>query len=489
MVTLAVLGACDGGDEGCPEVAIEGCALDTAQGDLVCTLEHEGQTRGYRVVVPEAAACAPAPLVFDLHGLTSNPVQQEWISGLARLGREEGFIAVHPEGSGDVRSWNAGSCCGTAARDGVDDVGFLDAIRARLATALSIDPRRVYATGLSNGGYLAHRLACERADVYAAIAPVAGVLGVPRCDSARPVPVFQVHGTADQLVPYLGGGMGGGLSAPATVQWWAERNQCDATPVLTFAHGDVTCERRSGCAGGADVELCTVSGGGHSWPGGPDLILPALGATSPDLDATAALWAFFEEHPMPEAPVDGWTPRADAAVPDEPAAGDECALGPAPASSSPLDARLVLPDDEAPPASSGGDPVGRWTIESADLYLPPIATHEVLPAESLVQAAGRADLGDDGVFALVLDLDGEISTSSYGALHLRRRVRATGAWQIEGSDLLLAPECGGLAGSPGEVPASAGFSRLDDDHARISWVVSSGLIGDVTLVVGLQRTP
>src|SRR6185436_13557223 len=92
-VTVCLLAACGSDDDACPEVAIEGCALDTAQGDLVCTLEHEGTTRGYRVVVPEAAACAPAPLVFDLHGLTSNPVQQEWISGIARLGREEGFIA------------------------------------------------------------------------------------------------------------------------------------------------------------------------------------------------------------------------------------------------------------------------------------------------------------------------------------------------------------------------------------------------------------
>lgn len=465
----------------CPEPVIEGCAVDRSRGDLSCTLEHDGAPRTYRVVVPETGACAPTPLVFDLHGLTSNPVQQAWISGLDERARTAGFVAVHPQGSGEVASWNAGTCCGAAAMNDVDDVGFLDAIRERLGAALAIDPRRVYATGLSNGGYLSHRLACERAEVYAAIAPVAGVLGVPRCDAARPVPVLQFHGTSDQLVPYLGGGLGGGLSAPATMQWWAARNACGATPVVGRQQGDVVCERWEGCAGGADVELCTVTGGGHSWPGGPDLILPALGPTTQDIDASEVIWEFFAAHPLPEA-LEDWTPAVGPDVPLGAPVDEECAVEPVEASS--LEARLVLPEEAQAPAPSGGDPAGAWTITSAELYLPPIATREVVRDESRVLAAGRVALGEDGRFAIALDLQGEIVTSSYGVLHLSRHVRATGTFTAEGGRLAFSADCGGT-----ELPAVAELSRLDETHARVGWLVSSGLIGDVRLVVVLEESP
>jgi len=486
-----LFGGCGGAEErggsevACPAPAIEGCVPDGSTGDLGCTLEHDGVVRSYRVVVPDAATCSDgSPLVFDLHGLTSNPVQEEWISGLGARGREDGFVVVQPAGIGEVPSWNAGTCCGTSARDGVDDVGFLDAVRARVGAALAIDARRVYATGLSNGGYLSHRLACERADVYAAIAPVAGVLGVPRCDSTRPVPVLQFHGTDDQLVPYHGGGMGGGLSAPGTMAFWAARNGCEPTPVVTLESGDVTCARWQGCARGADVELCTVAGGGHTWPGGPDLILPALGRTTDDVDATAALWEFFTAHPLPAATSgDDWTPGIGPEVPEEAPSGEGCDVGGLGPPAARHAARLVMPGAEGPEAVTGGDAAGDWTISSASLYLPPIAASQVLADQSEVLVAGRAALGEDGRFALLLDVTGEIATASYGTLHLVRHVRATGTWQTDGGALQLTADCGAL-----EVPVHTELSRIDDAHARLGWLLSSGLIGDVRLVVTLERS-
>ena len=489
LLPLVVCAGCHGAGPDAPDCAppeIEGCRVDRTTGDRACTLEHDGVERSYRLVLPETAGCASTPLVFDVHGLTSNPAQQEWISGFDDLARSEGFVVAMPEGSGEIRSWNAGTCCGVAAVQEVDDVGFLDAIRERLEASMTIDPRRVYVTGLSNGGYLTHRLACERADVYAAVAPVAGVLGVSECASTRPVPLLQFHGTDDQLVPYGGEGMGGGLSAPATIAWWVGRNDCDPTPTVTFDEGDVTCERFAGCAGGADVELCTVQGGGHTWPGGPDLLVPALGRTTMDIDATQTIWAFFLAHPVPEPTAD-WTPRTGPEV-DEPAPTDTCGIEEPAASAPRNDLRLVLPDDEnAPPAATGGDPSGRWVIEAADLFLPPIAIEEVVTADSRVEAAGRLELDEDGRFALVLDLDGRVVTTSYGVLRLRRRARTTGEWQVSGTELTLSPDCGELGGLPGQSTGNADFSRIDEDHARIAWLLSSGLIGDVTFVANLSR--
>lgn len=465
-----------GGIEECPLPRIEGCAPDASRGDLRCTIDHGGAERAYRVVVPDDGTCAARALVFDLHGLTSNPVQQDWITGIDEQARARGFVSVRPAGGGVVTGWNAGTCCGQAAQQGVDDVGFLDAVRARVAAGVAIDPRRVYATGLSNGGYLSHRLACERADVYAAVAPVAGVLGVTECASSRPVPVLHVHGTADLLVPYDGGGLGGGPSARATAAFWAARNACDEAPTVTFEHGAATCERWSGCAGGADVELCTIGGGGHSWPGGPDLILPMLGETSQDLDATARILDFFDAHPMPEAAVPEWSPSAGPEVPPHVPDANDCDVG-ALAESGDLEVHLVMPGEAERPAATGSsDPSGTWTLSAAELYLPPIATTQVDRGASSVRASGAATLLPDGSYALSLEVTGEIATSSYGTLHLARVVHATGTRAPDGT---LTPDCGPR--EPTEIV------RVDEESARLSWLVSNGLIGEIWIVAELVQ--
>jgi polyhydroxybutyrate depolymerase len=147
---------------------------------------------------------------------------------------------------------------------------------------------------MSNGGFMSHRIGCELADQFAAIAPVAGVLGIPTCNPSRPMPVIHFHGTADTLVPYDGNAAMGFIPVLDTFHGWADRDGCTGTPAQTYAKGDATCQTYSQCAGGAEVTLCTIDGGGHTWPGGTPV--PTLGLTSTDINATDAMWTFFSAH-------------------------------------------------------------------------------------------------------------------------------------------------------------------------------------------------
>jgi polyhydroxybutyrate depolymerase len=233
-------------------------------------------------------------VVFDFHGYAMSGIWQEALSRLPAKSDAAGFIAVHANGTGALLGWNAGSCCGTAAAIGIDDIGFVDAMLAELDTRLCVDPKRIYATGFSNGGFLSHRLGCERASVFAAIAPVAGVMGVTPCTPSRPMPVMQIHGTGDAVIPYAGN-----LTfepVVTTIAGWVSRNRCNAAPVEIFHQGDVRCTATRGCHGDAEVILCTITGGGHTWPGGG--FLP-VGHQTTDLAATDAMWDFFVAHPLP----------------------------------------------------------------------------------------------------------------------------------------------------------------------------------------------
>jgi polyhydroxybutyrate depolymerase len=236
------------------------------------------------------------PVVINLHGWSSNGLDQARISHMIAKSDASGFIAVHPEGHDSPQGWNAGICCGTAATSGVDDTAFISAVIDALAAKLCTDPARVFAAGLSNGGFMSHRLGCELADKIAAFTAVAGVLGITSCDPSRPVPVLHIHGTADPLIPYNGGGVNGSLSVADTIAFWATHNHCTTGPTQVFQQGDATCVVNSGCDQGADVELCTIQNGGHQWPGGEDIF---LGTLSHDLIATDAMWTFFQAHPRP----------------------------------------------------------------------------------------------------------------------------------------------------------------------------------------------
>jgi len=267
-------------------------------GDLDWKLTAGGLERAVHVHVPKGYDRAkPTPVVLNFHGLGSNAGEQIILSGMNDKSEKETFIAVHPEGTGVSQSWNAGACCGTAASSAVDDVGFVGKIIDELASKLCVDSHRVFATGMSNGGFISHRLACELSDRIAAVAPVAGVLGVATCNPTRPMSVFQFHGTLDGLVPYAGNPSMGFPSVLQTLSAWAGRSGCSVTPRETSKKGEVTCVTFDGCKAGAEVNLCTAQGGGHTWPGG--LPVPSLGHTTTDIVATDAMWDFFVKHPLP----------------------------------------------------------------------------------------------------------------------------------------------------------------------------------------------
>src|SRR6185503_1610572 len=193
-------GAAGAGSGGCPDSPLDA-------GNHQLTLEHGGLTRKYNLHIPASlGADTAAPLVLNFHGYTSNAQQEEIFSAMTPKADKEGFVVAYPEGTGTMQSWNAGVCCGTAISDKVDDVGFARALIDEIATKVCVDRKRVYSTGMSNGGYLSHRLGCDAADVFAAVAPVSSVLGIPEesCKPARPIPIITFNGTADGLVSYVG---------------------------------------------------------------------------------------------------------------------------------------------------------------------------------------------------------------------------------------------------------------------------------------------
>jgi polyhydroxybutyrate depolymerase len=235
-------------------------------------------------------------LVLNFHGFSSNAAQEALLSQMNGKADAAGYIVVYPEGTNS--SWNAGACCGQAVTDMVDDIGFVKDLLDTAADRLCVDAHRIFVTGMSNGGFLSNRIGCELADRVAAIAPVAGVLGMPTCTPSRPMPVMHFHGTADTLVPYDGSAAMGFISVADDFANWAARDGCtDDMPANTFTNGDSSCSSYQHCAGGAEVTLCTVQNGGHTWPGGTPV--PTLGYTTTYLSADDAMWSFFQAHPLP----------------------------------------------------------------------------------------------------------------------------------------------------------------------------------------------
>jgi len=276
--------------EDTPEGGACPVAGDLGAGNHELRLEFDGRDRSYRLHVPPGyEPGAATSMVVNLHGLSSTARQEELFTEMDGAADAHGFVVLYPEGY--FNSWNAGLCCGTAATLGIDDVGFLRAAVAHASERLCIDPRRIYATGMSNGGYMSHRLACEAADLFAAAAPVSGGMGLTDCAPARPMPVLAFHGTADAIVRYDLG--------HAAYLGWAARNRCGDTLTRT-TYGASFCETYTDCDGGVEVGFCSVDGMGHCWPGGSrTLCLPYLGAYSDEVDANETMWEFFLRHPMP----------------------------------------------------------------------------------------------------------------------------------------------------------------------------------------------
>jgi polyhydroxybutyrate depolymerase len=261
----------------------------------------DGRERTYRVRVPEGAD-GPLPVLFVLHGGGGNGEQVERQTGLTEAAAGAGFIAVYPDGTGrtSLLTWNSGNCCGYARSEDVDDVAFVSAVLDEVLADFPADAARVYATGMSNGGMMSYRLACELSDRIAAVAVVAGALNVA-CEPREPVSVLAIHGTADQHVRYEGGPTRAGVeqrtdaSVADSVGFWTSHDECPAPPQEN-RDGAVTVTSHGPCSAGTRVTLYSVDGGGHAWPGG-ERNRPGADPAPPEPDATAVIVDFFEHVP------------------------------------------------------------------------------------------------------------------------------------------------------------------------------------------------
>lgn len=262
------------------------------------------QVRTYRIFVPAELPAGLVPLVIVLHGgALGSSFQIARNTGFDAEATAGGFIAVYPQGL--ANTWNAGTCCNPARDLAVDDVGFMRDLIDDLAARHEIDPARVYATGMSNGGMLAYRLGCELSDRIAAIAPVSATMVVSPCTPGRPVSVMHIHGLMDHNVNYEGGVGSDGLSkdsrppVPSVVASWRAIDACPEPPVQTAA-GAVATSTSEGCLASTGVTLITIADMGHTWPGGDDptgagglVVDPPNNA----IDATSRIWDFFAGHP------------------------------------------------------------------------------------------------------------------------------------------------------------------------------------------------
>ncbi len=257
-------------------------------------MEHSVGGRTYLLTVP-ADVPANAPLVIMLHGGFGSGSQAEKSYGWDELAASQGFIVAYPNGEG--RAWNAGGgCCGAPGRDGSDDVAFIASVVADIETSHSIDPTRVFATGMSNGALLSYRLACDTA-LFAAIAPVAGTI-VGDCPDPHPTSVLEIHGLADDSVrmdgsPGAGVASVDGMPVADVNALWRSANSCSAPSISTV--GPVTTSTAS-CPEGRTVELITIEGAGHQWPGS-EVIRDGGDPPSDALNATSTIWAFFSGLP------------------------------------------------------------------------------------------------------------------------------------------------------------------------------------------------
>lgn len=278
------------------------------------SIEHDGLTRKYKVHVPKNySKNANAPVVIYVHG-GAGDMRAAYMDGMDKMSDKHGFILAVPEGTGEVKlghlrgSWNggkwaAGECCGNA-----DDVGFISKMIDEIKQKFNVDEKRIYATGISNGGLMTNRLGCELADKIAAIATVAPAAVMSKCSPSRSMPVMDIHGTADPANPPDGSeprgifkeesGSGFAMSYKRmtpyqVVDTWKKINRCSEAGADGYQNGGAKCTIYTECAGGAEVELCMVEGMGHAWPSGSQYFPASMvGPVSYDISFDQ-IWEFF----------------------------------------------------------------------------------------------------------------------------------------------------------------------------------------------------
>jgi poly(3-hydroxybutyrate) depolymerase len=287
-------------------------------GDVMRSIDVGKVRRRYLLHVPKSYdAKQPTPLVIAFHGGGGNPESMIRLSHLNEKSDQAGFMVAYPYGSGRdparKLTFNGQGCCGYAMQNEIDDVGFTGELIDDLIVNGNIDERRIYATGISNGGIMSYRLACELSDRIAAIASVSGPMMMDSCNPSRPISVMHFHGTADELAPFDGGRGKGTANVPeamrpeftsvkSTIETWVRVNQCKEPPTIkpfpnVVNDGMSSTEATwSGGKGGSEVVLIEIENGGHTWPG-QEPISEIIGRSTKDISANDLMWTFFERHP------------------------------------------------------------------------------------------------------------------------------------------------------------------------------------------------
>lgn len=272
------------------------------------SLHADGYLRSYLLNLPPGYNESDNfPLVIALHGFAGNASQMETDYKLTAKSNSAGFIIVYPEGVRSdgllgLRTWNAGGCCDYAMQHNVDDVKFIRLLIQKLTERYKINPKKIYATGMSNGAMMTYRLGCELSTQLAAIAPVSGTLITSQpCVPARAVPLLHIHSSLDTTIPYPGGyGMANYYFPPvdSALRVWAGINGCKTTPNLITDAPLYTQTEYDDCTNNTSTQLFLTQDGGHAWPGGLKA-RQAADEPSKAFDATDLIWDFFSRYELP----------------------------------------------------------------------------------------------------------------------------------------------------------------------------------------------
>jgi len=289
----------------------------SARADEMHTLMSGGQSRNYLVHTPPGwQPGTPVPIVIALHGMLQSEEGMNEYLGLNQVADREGFVVIYPHGLGNAwKDGRAPQLRMTFWSPPSDDVEFLSKLVETLVEKRFADPSRVYLMGLSNGGYMVYRMACERPELFAAFATLSATVPgyyVNSCKPSRSVPLLMINGTADMIVPFFGNGLGGSMSllpVTQTAKLFAKLNGCEKpseAPVPgrgSFGGTSVTLIYWNNCRDQSAVVLFRVNGGGHQSPSiGSGRVTPMglqmLGMRNHDIDAAEEVWAFFKHYDL-----------------------------------------------------------------------------------------------------------------------------------------------------------------------------------------------
>lgn len=278
--------------------------------ELSFSLNVNGVDRKYLLHVPaKYDNKKPTPLLFAFHGGGGSMEHMASDQKYKQISKSEenGHIVVFPNGysrlpTGKFATWNAGKCCGEARTTNSDDLAFVKAMLVRVKSEYNIDSKKIYATGMSNGGLFSYRLACEMSDVFSAIAAVAGTDNTIECHQVRPISILHIHAQNDDRVLFSGGAgfektkemVTEFVSVNDSISKWVKLNQCPSPPKRVLSVKGAYCDEYSGCKSNAKVKLCVTESGKHSWPGGEKN--RGDEAPSKAVSANDLMWDFFNRY-------------------------------------------------------------------------------------------------------------------------------------------------------------------------------------------------